>query len=105
MKKFLTIAAMSVAMLTATAQKSVQGSRFFDNWSVGLVGGGITKTTHSAFWKNMRATYGVELTKQITPVFALRATLYSISLTSASSARLTSQISSSVTMASPVCSR
>ena len=71
MKKFLTIAAMSVAMLTATAQKSVQGSRFFDNWSVGLVGGGITKTTHSAFWKNMRATYGVELTKQITPVFAL----------------------------------
>ncbi len=70
MKKFLTIAAMSVAMLTATAQKSVQGSRFFDNWSVGLVGGGIIPTTHTQF-SNFRATYGVELTKQITPVFAL----------------------------------
>lgn len=73
MKKFLTIAVLSVSMLTATAQKSVQGSRFFDNWSVGLVGGGITKTSHSAFWKNMRATYGVEVGKQITPVLGVGA--------------------------------
>ena len=47
MKKFFTIAAMSLAMLTASAQKSVQGSRFFDNWSVGLVGGGIVPFTQS----------------------------------------------------------
>ena len=75
MKKFLTIAVLSVSMLTATAQKSVQGSRFFDNWSVGLVGGGITKTSHSAFWKNMRATYGVEVGKQITPVLGVGSVL------------------------------
>lgn len=71
MRKFFTILALGAAVLTANAQKTVQGSGFFDNWSVGLEGGGITKTSHSAFWKNMRATYGVELTKQITPVFGL----------------------------------
>ena len=71
MKKFFTLALCAAAMLTANAQKTVQGSGLFDNWSVGLVGGGVTKTTHNAFWKNMRATYGVELGKQITPVFGL----------------------------------
>lgn len=71
MRKFFTILALGAAVLTANAQKSVQGSRFFDNWSVALEGGGITKTTHNAFWKNMRATYGAELTKQITPIFGL----------------------------------
>lgn len=71
MKKFISVLAMGAMALTTNAQTTVQGSGFFDNWSVGLVGGGITPTTHSAFWKNMRATYGVELTKQITPVFGL----------------------------------
>ncbi len=71
MKKIFTLAFCAAAMLTANAQKTVQGSGLFDNWSVGLVGGGVTKTTHNAFWKNMRATYGVELGKQITPVFGL----------------------------------
>ena len=70
MKKFFTIIALGATVLTAGAQKSVQGAGFFDNWSVGLVGGGILPTTHTSFDK-FRATYGVELTKQITPVFAL----------------------------------
>ncbi len=73
MKKFIAFMAMGAMVLTATAQKTVQGSGFYDNWSAGVVAGGITPTTHSAFFKNMRATYGVELTKQITPVFALGA--------------------------------
>ena len=64
---------MGAMVLTANAQKTVQGSGFYDNGSAGVVAGGITPTTHSAFFKNMRATYGVELTKQITPVFALGA--------------------------------
>lgn len=70
MKKLFTIIALGATVLTAGAQKSVQGAGFFDNWSVGLVGGGILPTTHTSFDK-FRATYGVELTKQITPVFAL----------------------------------
>lgn len=62
---------MGAVALTASAQKTVQGFGFFDNWSFGIVGGGISPTTHSDFIKDMRATYGVELTKQITPVFGL----------------------------------
>ena len=51
MKKFFTIIALGATVLTAGAQKSVQGAGFFDNWSVGLVGGGILPTTHTSFDK------------------------------------------------------
>ena len=73
MKKLFTIVAMGAAVLTANAQKTVQGSRFFDNWSVGLVGGGIVPVTNSDKVKDVRATYGVEINKQITPIFGLGA--------------------------------
>ena len=75
MKKLFTIVAMGAAVLTASAQKTVQGSRFFDNWSVGIVGGGIVPTTNSDYIKDVRATYGVEINKQITPIFGLGAQL------------------------------
>ena len=69
MKKFLSMIAMGAIVFSANAQKSVQGSRFFDNWSIGLVGGAVTPTNgHGNFIKNVRATYGVELGKQVTPV-------------------------------------
>lgn len=68
MKKLFTVAAMSAAVLTAGAQKSVQGSRFFDNWSVGVVGGGIVKTTHTNLIKKQRPNVGIELGKQVTPI-------------------------------------
>lgn len=75
MKKLFTIVAMGAAVLTASAQKTVQGSRFFDNWSVGIVGGGIVPATNSDYIKDIRATYGVEINKQITPIFGLGAQL------------------------------
>lgn len=53
------------------AQQTVQAGRFFDNWSFGLVGGGMMPTTGADFPKDVRAVYGAELTKQITPVFGL----------------------------------
>ena len=68
MKKLFTIAAMSAMVLTAGAQKSVQGSKFFDNWSVGVVGGGIVKTTHTKFFKGIKPNAGIELSKQVTPI-------------------------------------
>ena len=72
MKKIFTLlVAGLVGTAAATAQKAMEHSRFFDNWSIGLVGGGITPTTHSAFWSNMRPSYGLEITKQITPGFGL----------------------------------
>lgn len=71
MKKLLNILALSAVTLTANAQSTVQGSNFCDNWSVGFSFGGISPIAHSKILRNMRATYGVEMTKQITPGFAL----------------------------------
>lgn len=56
---------------SASAQKTVQGAGFFDNWSIGLVGGGVVPTVQSDYIKDMRGTYGLDLTKQITPGFGL----------------------------------
>lgn len=72
MRKFFTTLIIACAALTANAQqKALQGNGVFDNWSIGLVGGGITPTTHSDFFKDMRATYGVEIGKQISPIVGL----------------------------------
>ena len=71
MKKLFTLFAMGAIVLSGNAQKTIQGSRFFDNWSIGLVGGAYTKTTHNAMFKNARAAYGLEVTKQITPIFGV----------------------------------
>lgn len=57
-------------MLTASAQQAVQGHKFFDNWSIGVLGGGVTPTTRS-FFSHTRGVAGLELTKQITPVLGL----------------------------------
>ncbi|HJC92686.1 MAG TPA: OmpA family protein [Candidatus Phocaeicola excrementigallinarum] len=71
-KKFLMVAALFAAMtVSVNAQKAYEGTKFLDNWYVGLNGGGITPLAHSAFWKNMRGTVGVELGKQITPVLGV----------------------------------
>lgn len=72
MKKVTILAAaLAVMSLSANAQKAYEGSRFFDNWYVGVKGGVTTPTTHSAFLPNMRAETGIELGKQITPVFGV----------------------------------
>ena len=53
MKKrfFFAMALVAVAMV-GNAQDAYVGNKFFDNWYMGIKGGGITPTTHSAFWKN-----------------------------------------------------
>lgn len=71
MKRLITLMALGASAFMAQAQQTVQGSGFLDNWSVGLVGGGVVPITNSNFIKDVRATYGVELGKQITPVFGL----------------------------------
>lgn len=73
MKKvtILVAAALAVTGLSANAQKAYEGTRFLDNWYVGVKGGVTTPTTHSAFWPNMRAETGIELGKQITPVLGV----------------------------------
>lgn len=71
MRKFFTLIAVTLAAFTAQAQKTVQGSGLFDNWSIGVTGGGIVPTVHSDYIDDVRATYGVELTKQITTVLGV----------------------------------
>lgn len=70
MKKILTLSILGATMLTANAQQAVQSHKFFDNWSIGVNAGGVTPTTRS-FFSHTRGVAGLELTKQITPVFGL----------------------------------
>lgn len=70
MRKIFTLFALGAAVLTASAQQPVQSHKFFDNWSLGLNVGGVTPTSRSLF-SHTRGVAGLELTKQITPVFGL----------------------------------
>lgn len=71
MKKFLLYLLLSTGTFSAYSQTLLDGNKFFDNWSIGVKGGGVTPLTHSAFFKNMRPAIGLELNKQITPAFGL----------------------------------
>lgn len=71
MKKFILIAALALGVISAQAQVTVEGSKFTDNWSLGLKGGAVTPAKGHSFWQNCRGIFGLELKKQITPVFGL----------------------------------
>ena len=47
------------------------GNKFCDNWSIGLNGGIATPLTHSAFFKNSRAVIGLDINKQLNPIYGL----------------------------------
>lgn len=71
MKKLFTILAACAVMLSASAQKTVKGSYFTDNWTIGVAGGVVTPTTNHAFFGSMRPTVILEATKWITPIYGL----------------------------------
>lgn len=74
MKKviFTMIALFSVMFgNSAFAQTTVESSKFFDNWSIGLNGGVVTPLHNSPFWGDMRGVVGLEARKDITPVIGL----------------------------------
>lgn len=74
MKKFITFIVALVCAITSTtmsAQPTVEGSKFFDNWSIGLDGGVVTPLNHGSFFGNMRGVAGLEVRKEITPVIGL----------------------------------
>lgn len=70
-KNILTLATILTAAVSANAQETLSNSKFFDNWQVGVKGGGFSWTTREAFIKNTRATFGAEIGKQISPAFRL----------------------------------
>ena len=71
MKKIIFLFLSGIIALSASAQTLTDGNKISDNWSVGFNAGAITPLTHSAFFKNMRSTFGVEANKQLTPIFGL----------------------------------
>lgn len=71
MKKFI---AVTVACLTCSgiyAQRAYEGANLGDNWSIGIHAGVTTPLTYSAFFPNMRATWGLGIGKQLTPFFGM----------------------------------
>lgn len=71
MKKFI---AVTVACLTCSgiyAQRAYEGANLGDNWSIGIHAGVTTPLTHSAFFPNMRATWGLGIGKQLTLFFGM----------------------------------
>ncbi len=74
MKTFITSCVMlCMSVVVAHAQTTVIGSKFTDNWSVGVHGGLISPASHHAIIGDARATAGLMLTKMITPSFGLSA--------------------------------
>ncbi len=71
MKKIILIAALALGVTAAQAQVTVQGSKFSDNWSLGVKGGMTTPLKNHAFFGCARGLAGIELKKQITPTFGL----------------------------------
>ena len=70
MKKiFISLFLSGVFMYHTNAQTAVEGNKFLDNWSIGISAGGTTPLTHHSFFGNMRPIMGIELNKQLTPVF------------------------------------
>lgn len=55
----------------ATAQTTVRGSKFADNWSVGLQAGGLTPAAHHRVIGDLRPIVGVTVAKEFTPVLGI----------------------------------
>ena len=70
MKKILLLAVVALGAMTASAQ-AVEQPGFFQNWSIGIDGGGTTPMKGAAFWGDMRGIVGLNIKKQITPTFGL----------------------------------
>ena len=70
MKKIILTLALLMGVFAAQAQ-SLEQNKFFDNMSVTLKGGAIMPFQGYAFWPSARGIFGLEIRKQLTPVFGL----------------------------------
>ena len=64
-----------IVLLVSTvfsAQAQYVGNKFFDNWAVGVSGGTVGSVKPSgSFWTQQRPVVGLELSKQLTPVYSI----------------------------------
>ena len=72
MKKYLIVLLSALSISGLNAQESaLAGTKFGDNWSIGLNGGIVSPLTHSAFFKNARAVVGLDINKQLSPIYGV----------------------------------
>lgn len=68
-KGFLTLI-LAGSLMSAGAENALTGTKFTDNWSVGINAGVTQPLAHPySIGENIRPQVGVELYKQFTPVF------------------------------------
>lgn len=70
MKKSL-IALVSLLSLSSVNAQNLAGNKFGDNWSLGVNGGIVSPLTHSSFFKNSRAVIGLDINKQLSPIYGV----------------------------------
>ncbi len=69
MKKMILLSVFALGALTINAQNAVvEGGGFWDNWSMGIQGGGTMKMSGTGFFKSARPAFGLTLGKQWTPI-------------------------------------
>ena len=69
MKKMILWSVLALGTLTMNAQNVVvEGGGFWDNWSMGIQGGGTMKMSGTGFFKSARPAFGLTLGKQWTPI-------------------------------------
>lgn len=74
MKKRVTMCAALIAVAgLLNAQTTVQDSKIWDNWFIGIDGGAYTPMAHSAFFKSARGMAGIKVGRYVTPVLGVRA--------------------------------
>ena len=72
MKKYLLMIAIFLGVGNAHGQELMETSKFGDNWSLTLKGGGVAPFQNYSVIRNTRGLVGLELRKQITPAFGLK---------------------------------
>lgn len=71
MKKLVSVFALALVAMSASAENLYKESKFFDNWYVGIQGGVASPAVGHAFWRDARGAFGVNVGKQLTPVYGL----------------------------------
>ena len=71
MKKFVSVFALALVAMSVSAENLYKESKFFDNWYVGIQGGVASPAAGHAFWRDARGAFGVNVGKQLTPVYGM----------------------------------
>lgn len=72
MKKTILLSALAIGALTLNAQTiAVSNGGFWENWSLGINAGASMKIKGESYFKSARPVFGLNMTKQWTPVLGM----------------------------------